>query len=138
MVKLFLAIVLLCIFLGGKASASISDEINYYIFALAPSLILIASAIFDKVRSNETMQNRANTTNLAQRLLYLAMTTDKPISVYEARVRIGAEEDSIRTQLERFRLDGIAEKYINIDGQELYKIKTGTTLREKKDILDPS
>jgi len=68
-------------------------------------------------------------------ILNLAIQRNKILSVYEIMAKIKADESEIRSQLEIFQREGIAEMFISKEGQELYRFKILIEDDEKKDIL---
>jgi len=132
--KILLSISLV-LFIFFLALAFVNETSEGAVLFLTPSALFGLWAFFSIQDQKQKHSLKQKNVDLARMILNLAIQRNKILSVYEIMAKIKADESEIRSQLEIFQREGIAEMFISKEGQELYRFKILIEDDEKKDIL---
>lgn len=103
-------------------------------FLIAP--LLLFNIILDLIKQKEEVKAESKEISLSQKIVKLAYSNNKVISVYDIMAKVNEKEEKIRSQLIEFEQKGAAERFISSTGQEMYRFMFSITPEERKDILE--
>ncbi len=98
--------------------------------------LLVISLVFSYFSSKKKNADEEIILDLSSKILKLAFEKDGILSIPDIIVNIKTNEENIRLKLVEFEQMNLAQRFINVNGQEMYRFHLNLTDNDKKDILE--